>query len=702
MSKKTKKEKKKATTEEKEATEKFLSTNVARFIEESSIFLDVERLIAEEIEENIDFLISIQSISKAPEEKEKLVIDKIESVFLLCRYRNAYIQRLYTGALYETFLTKLSDEDKKEMRLKSDMHFNEFYDKPNEFYVASHFFINGEINGYLKDFKLELSDFKKYMESINKGNYVEVFDLRSTELLNVRTEDRVPWKNVAEKINSKQDFVVIKSVNVKEVTTNEKFDALTKIKLKFNTSEETQSEPIEIVYSFEKAASISNDLFIKSSEKKMNEKEIMHNNNSNNNNNKLGNKNDNKKRSFSVKFNQLKKKTKFFEINSDDNDEEKIENKNYHDSTTSLSETMSSNSKKLITATTYNNTYNNNDKVDEESSIFNQNIHSNLKKKNDDLDDCDFNDNSDDDDDDHSKNNSYNNINKYNNKNVFEDIDFSFKFDQKSNNRTNFTRIKHLANEMEKETDKLIQIKLLAVEFIIDKFSDIKKNNNEIKQFIFEIFCDQFNEEEIFTKSKTQFGESTALLGDYPIKHKKKVNSFFKELKTDKKNRDSLTYEISIAHEAFYKGFILTFYRISDFKRMKYRERFNMNDFSDNRLGYFVSGSKIGEFINKLTIEDMSSLIVVFLEKLKKEPKIGFTKTAKIDNFRAMTEEILNPNNYKNSLSFVRAAKTVIEKDTTGDIKIINKKDRDKKKGRKRKKRKGRKRKKRKGRKREK
>jgi hypothetical protein len=126
---------KKIDAEKNNDVEKFFSNDIIRFVEESSIFFEVEDLIGNEIDKNLEFLKS----SELTDDKEKLIIvDKIKTIFLLCRYRSSKIHRLYTNALYETFLGDVSTNDKGTIRLASERYANEFNQKPNEFYIASH------------------------------------------------------------------------------------------------------------------------------------------------------------------------------------------------------------------------------------------------------------------------------------------------------------------------------------------------------------------------------------------------------------------------------------------------------------------------------------------------------------------------------------------------------------------------------------
>jgi hypothetical protein len=133
---------------------------------------------------------------------------------------------------------------------------------------------------------------------------------------------------------------------------------------------------------------------------------------------------------------------------------------------------------------------------------------------------------------------------------------------------------------------------------------------------------------------------------------------------------------MNIVQETFYKGFILTFFRDCDKKKIyNTKNRFNMNDFTDNELGYFNENSKLGKFIYKLTFDEMISLIIVFQDKLKKPKNSSFRTSAKISRFKEMTEEIKTT---ETSLNF-RRVKTVTISNNTSAMTIKEKKEKKKK-----------------------
>jgi hypothetical protein len=442
---------KKIDAEKKNEVEKLLSNDVIRFVEESSIFFEVEDLIVNEIDNNLQFLKSLKS-SELTDDKEKLIIivDKIKTIFLLCRYRSSKIHRLYTGALYETFLGEVSTNDKGKIRLADERYANEFNEKPNEFYIASHFRINGELRDHKKEFG---EDLENYMAKINQKGMIEVFGIQSERLLNIRSKNEYRWKDIAEQINFFQDFVLIKLFDVRYATDDEKVLFLTKIVLEFKNL----LEPINIMYTFNEANSIVEAVY-------SNNQKILINNNDTNNI-KNNNKNDNHKRNLPIIDSQqpkLIKKSKLT-VNSDDEEEttnENNDNNNNSSATTSLTNTRcsginknSSNFKKKDGLLfNQNNDYNNNDNNNNDNMFDNEfnNINNNTNKntkffnlKKSRLNDYGLNFNESDDENNDNYSNKINN----NEEKKDDSDDYNFEFIHKK--CTNFTKIKSNVENIE-------------------------------------------------------------------------------------------------------------------------------------------------------------------------------------------------------------------------------------------------------------
>jgi hypothetical protein len=146
-------------------------------------------------------------------------------------------------------------------------------------------------------------------------NYDELFEVNSKKLLGLYASQRVPLKELVDRLNSMKElnfFFQIKVFNIDTALDSEKENFLKTIKITFinNNAEEVQKF-VEIQYNYDEAHSLVQDVYGKNKNvKNINEKD--NNNNDDNNNNcnasNDNNKNDNNKRNFKNQQNIKKKK----------------------------------------------------------------------------------------------------------------------------------------------------------------------------------------------------------------------------------------------------------------------------------------------------------------------------------------------------------------------------------------------------------
>jgi hypothetical protein len=140
----------------------------------------------------------------------------------------------------------------------------------------------------------------------------------------------------------------------------------------------------------------------------------------------------------------------------------------------------------------------------------------------------------DDDDDEDNDVDDDNNDDDNNNKKQGGDTDDESDVEFTENKLSNLKKFKNSINNNNMDNEaKENAVRTLVIDFIAENLQKNKRNSKEIRQLIFEVYCDKFDVENLFRKDKN--GTNTVLLGDYAAKHKIIVNKFIIMGKTEKK-----------------------------------------------------------------------------------------------------------------------------------------------------------------------